>query len=1761
MLEREDYMKNTTFLCLLCALGLMLPSMAMAQGHTPELELSKPIPVVQRDEAGAAALQTGAISLRFFDHPENAGRFGNLEIDLPSAHPFRVEDLIATPGARVADEGAEVINDMMERIPHPESGTMIFGGIAPSGLNLNLEFNTSALDGSVDISLQPVFTLSRTNHAVRQIMFANIQGDPDGQLIRLLGDPTDQFFFEPGVMGEAQALAPYDNAETLRHYPAAISSTEGFHWCRPFSAPLYSDDCSNLPGFADITDAGPYTDVFLFDTADIGTGIVAPSYDPFNLHVKNEFNLSADVELTVLRTGTTLSYHLHQPVQIPNKSFNFSYMSPLAFFRKDGDQMRYRFTGYRSWDLPQIEINTGNNPPFEMEKILHELFSLAESNTIVPRLTNPVAVETMDLHGGRKITDGPLALAYRDGDVAVAYQASMRDLTQYILGIFGRPAMFEVGSGSSSSGTYSHYAPGTWSEMLVTMTQPPADVMGTCYVDQSTPLGAGTADYPHTVVAPVAFYRQNEDHAWNASTDFEAMNPTSFMDMAGTEASGKFIASMALVGPGMYDMAVLTDEDDLPSKRHQTVVVPSGIPFCQEVDGVNVCKGVISLIDPLDEERRIYMYLNKADKRRCVATPLVKPEFLLLDPPSGGDFVPYGVTTGHLNGESDTACEDLIVTWRGAHTVVNDLVAADSENVRFDAAADGLSQKMFSNAVTVIRRIPGNDGCEPQEPFNNLTLDASVQIASATIGDFNGDNITDIAAGNLTPEAVGEGMANAFASYAHVFYGALDAQNALVFSSMDYSPGVGGVKRVRVGSLSATSEAVTTVSEDRPFGVGRITAERKDGADALAQISGLPLMLPEIGCAVPTEATATVVATPPGIYEGMVYNMTSTQYGNGIPIPYIEGPAGAQYPIAPHCRTIPGCNKGMEGGNDLYLPFFGDDPATTDIDETEPCCTDPCTCPLEIYCYHPYDTYSDLIPSLKAFCDYRTDTSLCPNQPECGNGTIETSEQCETDSDCGSSNATCIDCQCIVPTCGNGIIDFNLGEACDTGSNTPDSSDDHVGCFDPNPTCAPKCDRCNAVCGDGTIGTDEQCESDTDCNTDETCDDCQCVTSGAALEVENNMRFAADGENDSDSADSGETDYAAWRPDVVVSASNGDAIALVGNLVPVATVQPLESMTDLFENKEAMAALQNTFLETLALVEGTYEGYELKRFMVARQLMMPKTRSKSGVRSKQQLSLGCQAIPTGGIGTLDPAFSSLLPLELLRIIDIPLRPLVPVLGAPLSLKAHIPMPRGQDMPGAREMSVVVPLERITCNRNGAVDLDGEQCDTADLSPDEQAAHLSQYCDENPEQLTPLGCEMDCSCMYQVNHCGPEFECQSDYECADGQVCTYDCFCSDQRDLPIPGDDDDSIVASQIADARCHVDTYSSEAAATMIKALNARVQDATGVEDYDLFVEPMQTMTCFIRVRPAFSGSQAQLSASASTTEVPPWMFVQTSGTAFDDASQMTFRNEIRAVQQPMRILPVVPAEPAAAQMAKAFSLPNLSSSGNPAIQAIAPSLSLTATSLTSFPQNRTIVNNMIDHRAVIAAPGVSGDFAAAQQGPLEGPMIDFAAQQSQSGPPSYVHIIRLRMPTTFGSFGGMAGAPDAQTLENLGVEHMEDLYIENRMMDPEAVISFLAAKKNAGAQSDSRIFTPELPWDGFQNVQITLVQDAAGQPVPLDVRFAALVGEPGLMGSAAGTGGCKGCYVAGAPATAANVLPTLLVVFLSVGGIAIGRVRRRRKR
>jgi len=116
----------------------------------------------------------------------------------------------------------------------------------------------------------------------------------------------------------------------------------------------------------------------------------------------------------------------------------------------------------------------------------------------------------------------------------------------------------------------------------------------------------------------------------------------------------------------------------------------------------------------------------------------------------------------------------------------------------------------------------------------------------------------------------------------------------------------------------------------------------------------------------------------------------------------------------------------------------------------------------------------------------------CPYNPECGNGILDSGEECDDGNteDCDGCSS-----ECLIEYCGDNIIQYGLGEECDDGNNV--SGD---GC---SSNCKIEEEEEESVCGNGILEFGEECD---DGNTED-CDGCSnsCIIEYCGDGITNNV--------------------------------------------------------------------------------------------------------------------------------------------------------------------------------------------------------------------------------------------------------------------------------------------------------------------------------------------------------------------------------------------------------------------------------------------------------------------------------------------------------------------------------------------------------------------------------------------------------------------------------------------------------------------------------
>ncbi|MFH1670630.1 MAG: DUF4215 domain-containing protein, partial [Patescibacteria group bacterium] len=139
-------------------------------------------------------------------------------------------------------------------------------------------------------------------------------------------------------------------------------------------------------------------------------------------------------------------------------------------------------------------------------------------------------------------------------------------------------------------------------------------------------------------------------------------------------------------------------------------------------------------------------------------------------------------------------------------------------------------------------------------------------------------------------------------------------------------------------------------------------------------------------------------------------------------------------------------------------------------DPLDPCafCTQS-TCPPHNYCFASYDYPANTRCTTEEFI-YTGGWIRCTElTPVCGDGWVEGGEQCERNDDCWQwgSELMCNDSCMCEPHCGNGVIDYDLGESCEQDSD----------CTYAAHYCSLQYCQCEGTpCPDGSIQGNEECD-------------------------------------------------------------------------------------------------------------------------------------------------------------------------------------------------------------------------------------------------------------------------------------------------------------------------------------------------------------------------------------------------------------------------------------------------------------------------------------------------------------------------------------------------------------------------------------------------------------------------------------------------------------------------------------------------------------
>ena len=1836
---------------------------------------------------------TDVTEFKWFAHPKvESSNVNFLQPTLPITiiepsdyDPVYMRDFAATPAKRSGagvTATSEMIDNAGSRGVMP--GIPDLSGVGTDDLEITI--------GGIILAIGTDFQLFGSNRESCRLLLGDIRVDEADEWDSLFLDPPLLSLTFPSgdhtIIGDASDKHPPYHGE----YPATVinegdAAMENFQW----HAALFKCDnpwrgYNNTFSICNHKLGGglEYEDIFLYDFADVGTGIVAPSYDPFNLQLKGE--LVQGAKLSPLAGPITGGWTSPWPVEF----HGYGYHSPLTLFRKlfaGGDKWRYRFSGYTSYYLPDIDF--GGTGIFN---VFPDLWQFVLTNWFVPVATNPIAIEALDLGGAS-------TAVIKDSDVAVSYQTTFFSLDKEIFGATGRPVM------AGDIGYVKH-----------------RDVIGTCadptcatfYPLQNTDPDSPNRDYfPDDILSFLLYWNQNDKWATgDEPSPYHQVNASHVFRPKGKYNDALPGIGGAITGPGVYDTAVLTDFEGTPSRKQRVIVPSTAVVTLPNTHPMQPCTDCSPFyVVRTDGEPNLHFKVPTAyldfgttpypvsgwtctEKLQYVSSPLIKPEMIFLPrPPSVGldGFVPYKVRAVNLDMEpGDKNCMDGIVTWRGAKTKKD---TTNPGKVIFDDGAGN----MFSNRVTIVRRIykAATNSCETQLPQQHPagydyigttvipthidvidgTTGSPAIVASADVGDFDGDGYNDIVAGNLRSEND--------TAYAYVYWGM--PQSGVPFTTSPDS-------RVRTGFKEGS--AVTD-------GAGVVRSDHNGyGPDAIGAINGRPLILPEIGCRDYDDPDDPRVQSVYETYVSLFKNVISQWAQSTYPAVYnIKRPFvdSGQRPVPERCaKPLEKCNA---GGYDL--PLYQDDAccAPRDCLSMTYSAWGPTDCGKLLHlhswiscdvfnyikdyateCYSstaPYDI--DMLNEGIAGADDRGGgdgggTDFASWQPdrvlEDDYGAIvHAAALRNAQSSPGATYDTTVDEDLV----GDVKADVNVAKRSPAYYLQNASSPDFglpLGnaivkllemAAKENPQFAEQVAKLRES-GDlekfnttfNEFATAELMGTGSGFFTSDI------LTAAMATEIYASSSLSGEGEESNRSsprcslvADVPAFDWskvadkikaaASWIWDLIVpdagAATCGpDTVCLLGVpggcapdemclfdgvatyscsitpscgdgcILPLAAEQ-CDPKADHYSQMPAHVNYDDT---------GPYNGCPSTHPTCSAADCMCRNGSVTIPTSPppngyiDNVNEICDDLPdwgfiikgpnnqpggatnhhpmskcywnkmvcvevAGGVGLVECRTpycgDNVWQSEVWRDGTIyhedcdasdPDSPVCAV-GACTACKCPfnlgVSLPRGQLMPGHRETTAVVQMTpkgtslSLCSPPNGAKD-PGEQCDLHGWLPGlAYDAELDTQCSGViPAGETLIDCNINCLCVSINPACvaNPTAECTSTAQCqaiyGASSTCDVECNCTGAPVItPQPA------ITSTVNDCFVYGLSYSSEETKEYYKKFNKdMVQPLTGRPD-ELFVEIGQRFAMVCR----FGGGSVMKEADLSLVSgdivsgelYGAYGVWQLKGSILDNRDLKEYMAP-QALVSPMRILPV---EPMAAQTIKAMVLPNLSMSPQYAGFDAAPQLAVT--SVASGLTGTTQVNNMIEHRIFSLAPG--------QEYTIEvGGLAQTVKAQAVDIPEHTAITVHETIILADWDYAPMTGVSGFVVPE--GMEE-SDLYAENRQWDWDAIKAAIAANISESGGVPNSSYAADLPikqalanrYYGFMFAQSPLVK--AGDPelstMELEAYVLAGPADMSAMGS-----GCS-CYIADGNVTLGSIAPFVLVMLVPVGGIAVGAIRRRRRK
>jgi hypothetical protein len=435
------------------------------------------------------------------------------------------------------------------------------------------------------------------------------------------------------------------------------------------------------------------------------------------------------------------------------------------------------------------------------------------------------------------------------------------------------------------------------------------------------------------------------------------------------------------------------------------------------------------------------------------------------------------------------------------------------------------------------------------------------------------------------------------------------------------------------------------------------------------------------------------------------------------------------------------------------------------------------------------------------------------------------------------------------------------------------------------------------------------------------------------------------------------------------------------------------------------------------------------------------------------------------------------------------------------------------------------------------------------------------------------CRADCTCtpVPPAGSCttDPAAVCDgsSSKPCLTGQYCAFDCKCYNQDQQPpatgggatTPGDQNTATLLSQPEDGcvgTCL--TFSSDAMKERITNLNKQYcLDVTGLPgDCICEVEQKMEWTCKVSgaaISKTAAASQPSLSASVAPGNpdylLRPYMIAQTSGSMPIDPGTWTYQG-FEPVKAAFRIAPAANMAGVAQAMKAQVLLPDLTD--NLFADIASAALPEGADILTST-DGVTLINNAIELSVLTVLPGQQVTLTKSDG---SAQTVTVKAQETAPGTAVALYRIKLQIQPDWASWtaveGFKAGAPNREDRQ-LSFEELKTT-LAAKVGEAKTKAMAAGAKAQTVSGVNSSVYADlDVPYDANLHYAFVIAQNTDAGTKRTGTGVFVTFG-----GGGEGGGGC-GCDVSATAPAFVQMLPMLIAVLVPIGGIAVGRVRRRR--